>query len=83
MKKLKLNVEALAVQTFDTAVPAEARGTVAGHVDTDPESCDYACASQFISGCGTCGNSCGGTCGSVTCIGYEGCNKTQPLVCPY
>ena len=36
----KLNVEALTVETFDTAVPADSRGTVAGQMVTEPESCD-------------------------------------------
>lgn len=36
MKRLKLDVDALAVTSFPTAPAAEARGTVQAHVGTTP-----------------------------------------------
>ena len=95
MKKLTLNLDALAVESFDTAAAAEPRGTVDAHQvrPTAPESCDYYCASQNISGCctadptcpATCQNTCPATCQN-TCQGPtcgDGCEKTGVLVCPY
>lgn len=72
MKKLKLDLDNLRVDSFDTT-PAEGnggRGTVFGHAEsfqygcTDGASCD-SCAGS----CGTCEASCCGTCN--TC--YTNC----------
>ncbi len=95
MNKLKLDLESLAVETFDTAAPAEPRGTVHGlsGTCTDPESCDYWCQSLWPSDCctaaatcpascnGSCNESCYGTCGGLTCGAT--CGPTEPNVCPY
>jgi hypothetical protein len=49
MKKLALDMDALRVESFDTADVRDGRGTVAGH---DGATCTYPCASCVK----TCGN---------------------------
>ncbi|HET7230512.1 MAG TPA: pinensin family lanthipeptide [Longimicrobium sp.] len=75
MKKLALNIEELAVESFETSRDMERRGTVRGAsestefqiictCDSDNGTCDASCQG----GCGTgytC--SCNGTCGGDTC----------------
>ena len=73
--KHKLRIEALAVESFEAAAPAEARGTVGAHA-SDPNSCYPAiCASGEESCLGTCeetcGMSCWGTCIPAYCTGEE------------
>ena len=48
MEKLTLNVEALAVESFPTAAPGEARGTVAAHgMNTNGQyTCQSLCNSR-------------------------------------
>ena len=48
MEKLTLNVEALAVESFPTAAPGEARGTVAAHgmITNGQYTCQYLCNSR-------------------------------------
>ena len=48
MEKLTLNVEALAVESFPTAEPGEARGTVAAHgmITNAQHTCQYLCNSR-------------------------------------
>ncbi|HEU0301915.1 MAG TPA: pinensin family lanthipeptide [Longimicrobium sp.] len=91
----KLSLDALAVESFETILPPSARGTVQAHSDltTSPESCDFYCPSQEISGCctgdptcpascnATCAGTCPNTCRGVTC--GAGCGETEPMVCPY
>jgi len=95
MKKLKLSVETLAVESFDTAWSQAERGTIEGHSGTcSPESCDYWCPSLRPSDCctadptcpascqNTCQQSCDGTCnGGLTC--GPGWEDTGVYVCPY
>ena len=38
MKKLALDLDQLAVESFETLAPAGRRGTVIGNVDTDPQT---------------------------------------------
>jgi hypothetical protein len=78
MKKLKLEIDALAVESFDTFVAPDGEGTVrglesypngcfppSGSVDPAIDSCAYAtCAGD------TCWQSCNGTC---NCGGSAGC----------
>lgn len=76
MKKLRLSIDALRVETFDTLVDGVAlHGTVPAHMATTPDDCptqpDY-CLSDNYSECrsciqGTCYQSCGGTCGPISC----------------
>jgi hypothetical protein len=75
MKKLALNIEDLAVESFETSEDLAGRGTVRGlestgfeiicTCDSDNGTCDESCQG----GCGTdytC-NSCNGTCGGASC----------------
>lgn len=55
MKKLRLTLDALTVESFAAEMQAEERGTVAGHDATEINTCD------------TCFNSCAGTCRWQTC----------------
>jgi hypothetical protein len=86
MKKLSLNVEALAVESFDTGDSPPVRGTVAANVTTGNQiicectyevgSCDYTCAD-------TCANTCGGGCGGGTglCTRDNTCATGQQIIC--
>lgn len=64
MGKLKLVLEQLTVDSFDTATADEKKGTVFGEQCT----CHTACTCP---GCDTCDASCNGTCGA-TCYGTCG-----------
>lgn len=72
MRKLKLSIEALQVESFQATGPEAPRGTVAGHAVTiyDDESCFESCNG----GC-TAYASCNGWCGSYSCPGtcYDTC----------
>jgi hypothetical protein len=59
MRKLKLDIDHLEVQSFETAGTPEARGTVRGHIS-------YNCNTQFA-GCSN--NTCPG--GGHTCDAYS------------
>ena len=59
MRKLRLELEKLTVESFSPAAKAAgARGTVRGHAETD-DSCDYACGWAFTD------NFCGGSGGTT------------------
>lgn len=90
MRKLKLEIDALRVESFQTTgVAREAAGTVRGHLDraaeedlvaittlrTQEPSCFDTCK---ISCWGTCEASCGGTC-EVSCDG--GCTELCTYGC--
>lgn len=54
MKKLLLAVEDLAVESFDTAVPGDDRGTVKGH-ETGMATCyDMGCRLSYQTDCHRC-----------------------------
>lgn len=94
MKKLSLDLNALAVESFDTTtLGAGARGTVRGNADTVPAAgeeailscCPSQCASACPTQCATCGGpSCEATCKTcLTCTGVTDpciCDPIQPLV---
>ena len=73
MKKLKMHFDELVVESFETATPPDAHGTVRGHDDSDPTdgtcagyatcdaSCDASCNGTCFQTCG--GSTCNGTCG--------------------
>jgi hypothetical protein len=94
MKKLKLDLGALKVDTFDATAPVELHGTVRGLDDSEGASFDYWCPSLWPTDCctadatcpascnATCGASCGGTCG-WSCPDHPTCGHTEPNVCPY
>jgi hypothetical protein len=79
MRKVKLQLESLAVESFDTRPPEPPEGTVAAHqVWLTDGTCLNTCGSCFLT-CGTCYDtcaqtcpntcwaSCGGTCVENTC----------------
>jgi hypothetical protein len=68
--KLKLNLEQLTVDSFDTSASEKPRGTVFGEQCTCYTNCT-------CPGCPTCDASCNGTCGG-TCAGscYGTCDAT-------
>ena len=77
--KLVLNLENLVVDSFDTTVPAKAKGTVFGEQCTcytnctcpGCPTCDASCNGTCDASCnGTCGASCNCTYGEYTC-GYS------------
>jgi hypothetical protein len=73
MRKLKLSLEDLQVDSFNVTPDASARGTVPGHNWTEYAdescfescngSCNQTCPLSCYGGCGS-GASCGGTCGA-------------------
>jgi hypothetical protein len=78
MRKLKLELDVLAVQTFVTEEgTGSRRGTVNGHVETEPTAeteyrdCDHG-GTGLPSGGYTCGHTCEDECGAAytggTCI---------------
>ncbi len=92
MNKLKLTLESLAVESFDTTASQKARGTVFGEqctcytVCTCPgcPSCDATCAytCDDVSCAGTCGhgNSCQGSCAmSCECTDFGGATCGCPV----
>jgi len=65
MKKIRLDLEKLGVESFETS-PAEAdRGTVHGHW-SQLGTCDAVVATCQQNG--TCALTCGSRCGSTTCV---------------
>jgi hypothetical protein len=75
MKKLKLQIDDLAIESFETATVAAEEGTVMAHGTKD--TCDPAIGTCFGYTCyatcaGTCPDSCAYTCDPAvgTCFGY-------------
>ena len=69
MNKLKLQLEDLMVDSFDTTTPAKAKGTVFGEQCTCYTQCTCpGCPTCYASCNGTCDASCNGTCGD-SCAG--------------
>ncbi|HET7234115.1 MAG TPA: hypothetical protein VFJ16_29145 [Longimicrobium sp.] len=64
MKKLALDLDQLAVESFETLAPASRRGTVLGNVYTDPEpalvivAVSDTCTSDPDGGTNTCDRRC-------------------------
>jgi hypothetical protein len=70
MKKMSLDMEQLAVESFETSNPDPRRGTVAGYEsETDLVSCT-SCDRTY------CGQSC------EFCSGYNTCNGCTGSACP-
>jgi hypothetical protein len=78
MNKLKLQIEDLAIESFETARAAGDEGTVVGHATQGNKyTCDPAVGTCFGYTCyetcaGTCPDSCDFTCDPAvgTCFGY-------------
>ena len=83
MNKLKLSLEELSIESFDTTAPErKPEGTVFGEQNpctcptactcpgcpTCYNTCAYTCDDNTCPACPTCANSCDGTCAGTTCI---------------
>ncbi|HET7461786.1 MAG TPA: hypothetical protein VFJ82_11090 [Longimicrobium sp.] len=82
MKKLKLELDSMEVESFETATTEQDPGTVRAHLTYDPEAgCGPTEESRCVTDCGcsgmwTCPGSIPGTCdGGVTCYGT--CHTAQ------
>jgi len=64
MRKLRMDLDALSVETFETASAEAVRGTVQGHW-SQVGTCDAVVATCQVNG--TCAFTCGVRCGSGTC----------------
>jgi hypothetical protein len=75
MRKMRLQVDALRVESFDTAAASPERGTVHGHASLYWEDC-YESETCPGAGwpCDPTDQSCGGTCYEFTC--HPGCGGT-------
>lgn len=90
MRKLRLDLAALHVETFETAIPAGLRGTVRLHDSEEPQTIDATCECPPQTNHTACGQfSCGWTCtcpgtavtcGEYTCAGtcQDSCNVCGP-----
>jgi hypothetical protein len=67
--KLKLNLEQLSVESFDTTSVEKQRGTVVGEQCT----CWTRCGQNTCPGCPTCDNTCAYTCDDATCPACPTC----------
>ena len=76
--KLKLNLDELAVDSFDTVGAEKTKGTVFGEQCTCYTNCT-------CPGCPTCYASCNGTCDASACNGTcdASCNGTCGASCDY
>ena len=91
MKKMKLNLDALGVESFDTSGADAKRGTVFGEQCTCYTNCTCpGCPTCYASCNGTCGGTCGentcaascnGTCGAATCDYTCGGDCNYSLYC--
>jgi hypothetical protein len=78
MRKLKLDLDQLTVDSFHTAAPARREGTVFGEQCT----CYTNCTCPGCPTCDhTCANTCAYTCDDATCANTCGCNDTYDYTC--
>jgi hypothetical protein len=74
MAKIKLDLDSLQIESFDTVAPPETHGTVRGHDGTErqtwcgEESCDGTCYTHCWGGCGDGGGEHGPSVTSCTAI---------------
>lgn len=79
MKKMKLDLEELSVETFDTlpGSSGKAGGTVRAYLNTEEIiSCISFCEACTGDTCDTCAASCGGTCNTCSTCGGSTCEGT-------
>jgi hypothetical protein len=82
MEKLKLQLDNLSVESFDTTCEAKGHGTVRGEQATNTcpgcptcaATCAYTCDDATCPQCPTCAASCNGTCAGATC--FDSCGRT-------
>ena len=73
MNKLKLRLDDLRIESFDTTAPQKAKGTVFGEQCT----CYTQCTCPGCPTCdATCEASCDGTCNELTCADAASCQYT-------
>jgi hypothetical protein len=81
MNKLKLRLDDLQIDSFDTTAPQKAKGTVFGEQCTCYTQCTCpGCPTCYASCNGSCDASCNGTC-AATCD--ASCNGTCDYTCDY
>ena len=83
-KKLRLDPETLAVESFDAVPePTAERGTVRGRLGSTFDQFLCECTYGGIDN-GTCDVSCNGTClaGQQTCDGHDTCGRFSDPYCP-
>ena len=80
MGKLKLDLAALRVESFDTHEAGAARGTVAGHNEPPlTASCGGSCVNTCVSCVNTCLNTCQNSCLGSCLSCYDTCDHcTHP-----
>ena len=91
MRKLKLEIDELRVESFDTRPTASGTGTVRAHVDlaeaenneaiTTPQTQQFSCIGTCKISClGSCLVSCDGTCDDLCSLGCsDGCTGSTCL----
>ena len=63
MRKLKLQLESLQVESFEVSADSPLRGTVDGHLAPPTPTCTFECSVDPLNTCHTCeGASCKFTC---------------------
>lgn len=75
MNKLKLSLEALAIESFDTTATVREKGTMMGEQATNTcpgcptcaATCAYTCDDATCPQCPTCAESCNGSCQGPSC----------------
>lgn len=87
-RKLRLDLEQLAVESFSVSAGDEARGTVHGHGEVPPDepASDYdgVCNTYYAScrgSCASCVNSCWNTCNATCASCVVSCPQSCHSVC--
>jgi len=93
MKKIKLDLDKLVVDSFEVAPALDAPGTVQGYLITENTrracSCAASCDGTCYATCDTCDASCAGTCAATcgatcqTCAGQYTCNESCGGTCDF
>jgi hypothetical protein len=78
MRKLKLELDRLEVESFDTASTQKRKGTVIGE---ELCTCNTYCGQATCPGCPTCDNTCAYTCDDATCPACPTCANTCANTC--
>ena len=77
MRKLRLQLDDLLIESFDTTPVQKAKGTVFGEQCTCPTQCTCPGCPTCAASCnGTCDASCNGTC-AASCNGTCGCGTWE------
>lgn len=98
MRKLRLEIEELSVESFEVAKEQERGGTVRGEQESWTCNVNYTCIDVTCAGSNcptwdytcehhdTCRASCGGSCVGDTCDNFtcrwSGCQQTACMSCP-